>query len=148
MLNKETIFKRIEHVKKHGDCPGDVRDMAMLLYVMDHLEDDGEGQHITRDQAKKWVDAMHGEDPGVMHGGKWTMEQIEPVAIKYGVQPGTEEFIELYLVMNALYNDYFAIAKKYNVLTPEFFADLAMAFIHDRDAVPGKVWRYFMHVVK
>lgn len=148
MIDKGMVCKRIAHIKEHGDSAQDMRDLAMLLYVWEHMDEHGEAHKITREMAHKWVEKMRGEDPNIPYGGKWTMEQIEPVAVKYGVHPGTEEFVELYLVMNALYNDYFSIAKKYNVLMPEFFADMAMAFIHDRDAEKGKVWRYFEEVVK
>lgn len=125
--------------------------LCMLYNLRQHMEhackkDAEHEQHLTREQAVEWVNGMHGEDPAVPSGGKWTMEQVQPIAIKYGVQPGTEECIELFAVMNALYNDYYGVAKKYNALTPDFFADMAMAFIHDKDAKPGKVARYYKHV--
>lgn len=153
MLNRNEIEKRIKHVMEHGDCCKDVHDLAMLMYLRDHMEDEDEyghkgAQKLTREQAVDWVNGMHGEDPAVPNGGKWTMEQVQPIAIKYGVQPGTEECIELWAVMNALYNDYYGVAKKYNALTPDFFADMAMAFIHDKDARPGKVARYYRYIAK
>jgi hypothetical protein len=50
--------------------------------------------------------------------------------------------------MNALYSDYYGVAKKYNMLTPEFFADMSMAFINDKDAVPNKVAMYYECIVE
>ena len=58
-----------------------------------------------------------------------------------------DPFYEFWAVMNALYCDYYAVAKKYNVLNADFFADMAMAFIHDKDAVKNKTVAYYNHVV-
>lgn len=153
MLDRMEIERQICKIKKHGDCAQDVRDLAMLLYVREHIDDhDADvynvGHKLTREQAETWVKSMRGEDPAVPTGGKWTMEQVEPIAIKYGVQPGTEDAVELWATMNAMYSDYFGIAKKYNVNTPEFYADMAMAFIHDKDAKPGKVAMYYKNIAK
>ena len=151
MLDKHEVEQRICKIKRHGDCAQDVRDLAMLYIVLDHMGggDDHEMAHrLTKADAMAWVAGMHGEDPAVPHGGKWTMEQVEPIAIKYGVQPGTEDAVELWAAMNAMYSDYYAIAKKYNVNTPDFYADMAMAFIHDKDAKPGKLARYYKHIAK
>lgn len=152
MFDRKTIKEWICYIKEHGDNTCDARDLAMLYIVLDHMEEDEEertwAHKLTREQAEAWVNSMRGEDPAVPHGGKWTMEQVKPIAVKYGIQPEADDFTELWTVMNALYNDYYAIAKKYNVMTPDFFADMAMAFIHDKDAAPGKVARYFKHIAK
>jgi hypothetical protein len=49
---------------------------------------------------------------------------------------------------NALYSDYYAVAKKYNMLNPDFFADMAMAFINDQDAVKNKAAVYYECIVE
>ena len=59
-----------------------------------------------------------------------------------------DPFYEFWAVMNALYCDYYAVAKKYNVLNADFFADMAMAFIHDKDAVKNKPMAYYNHIVQ
>ena len=126
--------------------------LCMLYNIRDHMEKkmhDGEHGHpLTKEEAVKWVEGMHGEDPAVPIGGKWTMEQVKPIAIKYGVQPETQEFIDLWATMNAMYSDYFGIAKKYNTLTPDFFADMAMAFLHDKDAKGDKLALYRKYIAK
>ena len=104
-------------------------------------------QKMTREMAEEWVDNMRGDDPAVAYGGKWTAEQIKPIATKYGVPTEGERFWTFYAVMNAMYSDYYAVAKKYNTLNPDFFADLAMAFINDRDAVKNKATVYYECVV-
>lgn len=129
-------------------------DKLCTLYMLKeraqkHGGHEHEGHHmLTREDAIEWVDGMHGEDPSVPHGGKWTMEQLKPVAVKYGVPTEGERFWEFWAVMNAMYSDYYAIAKKYNQLNADFFADMTMAFINDKDAKPGKATRYYEHIVE
>ena len=69
-------------------------------------------------------------------------------AQKYGVPTEGEKFAEFWAVMNALYSDYYTVAKKYNVLIPDFFADMAMAFINDKDAVRNKTAVYYECIVE
>ena len=129
--------------------------LCMLYRLKERAERECKGEHectkahpLTKEEAAAWVESMHGEDPAVPMGGKWTMEQVKPIAIKYGVQPETQEFIDLWAAMNAMYSDYFGIAKKYNVVTPEFFADMAMAFLHDKDAKWNKLALYREYIAK
>lgn len=127
--------------------------LAMLYSLKDHMKHEGKEDkmhmlHLTHEQASKWVESMKSDDPAKPNGGKWTMEQIMPIAAKYGVPTEGERFWEFFAVMNAMYSDYYAVAKKHNVLTPEFFADLAMAFINDKDAVKNKVEAYYEHIVE
>ena len=107
------------------------------------------GHHkLTREMAEEWVEDMESDDPAKPHGGKWTMDQVKPVAQKYGVPTEGERFWEFWAVMNALYSDYYAVAKKYNMLNPDFFADMAMAFINDKDAVRNKAAVYYECIVE
>lgn len=114
------------------------------------MDGGGHGKHhkLTREMAMEWVDSMEGSDPAKPHGGKWSMEQVKPIATKYGVPTEGEKFYEFWAIMNAMYSDYYPVAKKYNALTPEFFADMAMAFISDKDAVENKAAMYYECIVK
>ena len=114
------------------------------------MDGGGHGKHhkLTREMAMEWVDSMEGSDPAKPHGGKWSMEQVKPIATKYGVPTEGDKFVEFWAVMNAMYSDYYPVAKKYNALTPEFFADMAMAFISDKDAVENKAAMYYECIVK
>jgi hypothetical protein len=105
-------------------------------------------QKMTREMAEEWVESMHGDDPAKPSGGKWTPDQVKPIATKYGVPTEGERFWEFWSVMNAMYSDYYSVAKKYNALNPDFFADLAMAFISDKDAVPNKAAIYYECIAK
>ena len=149
MIDREWIDKRICHVKKHGD-ESDVHELAMLCIVKEHMQeaDEEREKRLTHEEAVRWVNSMVSDDPTSPHGGKWSMEQIMPVAIKYGVPTEGERFLEFWVTMNAMYSDYYLVAKKHNVLTPDFFADLTMAFINDKDAVKNKVKAYYEHIVE
>lgn len=117
------------------------------MVAMDGGRQNG-GQRMTREMAEEWVRGMHGEDPNVPKGAKWTMDQVKPIAQKYGVPTEGERFAEFWAVMNAMYSDYYPVAKKYNALTPDFFADMAMAFINDKDAVRNKAMMYYECIVE
>ena len=124
-----------------------------LYMLKEHMEKQkhskNESHHaLTREEAIEWVDGMHGEDPAVPRGAKWTMDQMKPVATKYGVPTEGERLWEFWAVMNAMYSDYYAIAKKYNQLNADFFADMAMAFINDKDAVENKAAVYYECIVE
>ena len=107
----------------------------------------GDHHKMTREMAEEWVESMEGSDPAKPHGAKWSMDQVKPIATKYGIPTEGEKFFEFWAVMNAMYSDYYPVAKKYNTLTPDFFADLAMAFISDKDAVKNKAAVYYECIV-
>ena len=127
--------------------------LCMLYNLRQHMEHackkDAEYEHhLTREQAIEWVSGMHGEDPAVPSGGKWTPEQVKPYAQKQGVKPDGEPGLEFWAVMNAMYSDYYDVAKRYNVASPDFFADMAKAFLTDKDALEGKAERYYKSIVR
>lgn len=102
---------------------------------------------LDEETAIMWVDSMQGEDRSKPKGGKWTIEQLEPLAKKYGIPTKGPERWQFYAVVNAMYADYCEVAKAYNITSPDFYAKMALAFIRDKDALPGKVERYLRYVV-
>ena len=79
-------------------------------YMMGGAE--GDGEHLTRDEAEKWVRGMKSEDGKT--GGRWPLHEIKQYAGNFGIH-GEEEVVEFFAVMNALYTDYCKVAKKYGV---------------------------------
>ena len=112
-------------------------------YMMGGAE--GDDEHLTRDEAEKWVRGMKSEDGKT--GGRWPLNEIKQYAGNFGIH-GEEEIIEFFAVMNALYTDYCKVAKKYGVDKVDFWADLAKAFMHDKDAGEGKVKKYYECIAK
>lgn len=106
-------------------------------------------QELTKENARAWVASMRGSDPAKPKGGKWSMEDVKPYAQRMGMPTEGVEFFEFFAIMNAMYSDYFEVAKKYNLQNnPAFFADMAKAWLHDEDAVDNKAAMYYDCIVK
>lgn len=93
--------------------------------------------------AHEWSKKMKNADGST--GAHWTKEQVKPYMQNVGYQ-GDE--IEFWIIMNAMYSDYCKIAKKYGVDRPEYYAEIAKAWLEDKDAVPDKAAAYYECVVK
>lgn len=82
--------------------------------------------------AKEWVEHMVNED-GTM-GAHWTVAQTTPLAATAGITLGDITDCAWNAAMNMMYSDYCAVATKFNVNKPEFYAEMAKAFLCDKDA--------------
>ena len=105
-------------------------------------------ERLTMEQAEEWVEGMHNTDPAKPNGGKWKMDEVKLYAQKAGIPPEGPEFQDFWVAMNAVYSDYYEVAKKYGVANPAFFADMAKAFIQDDDAEDNKTALYYEYIVK
>lgn len=105
---------------------------------------EGDGMHLSREDAEKWVESM--KDADGKRGGRWTLEEIERYAGNYGI--GRDEVVDFYAALNALYTDYGKVARKYGFDKMDVWAEMAKAFIHDKDAEPGKVKTYYECIAK
>ena len=108
------------------------------------------GEKLDRMTAERWVRGMRNEDSARPSGGKWTMEELKPMAQKFGIDtdPESEEFLEFWVMTNAMYSDYCGVAKKFNITSPEFYGMMAKAWRDDKDAMPNKTALYYEHIVK
>lgn len=110
------------------------------------MEPEGRGEDNARmdqETAEEWVRSMRNEDSSRPTGGKWTAEELKPMAKKLGIEPEGEEFYEFYAMTNAMYSDYCAVAKKYNITSPEFYGLMAKAWMEDKDGMPNKTAMYY-----
>lgn len=105
---------------------------------------EGDEDHLTAEEAEEWVRGMVFEDG--KKGGRWELQDIRRYAENYGVKP--DEVVEFYAVLNALATDYGKVAKKFGVDRMEYWAEMAKAFMHDKDAQPGKVKLYYECIAK
>lgn len=99
----------------------------------------GGQKQLTREEARKW-----------MHEMKHTAFEEED-AMRYARKMGLDDeeiFPSYWTVMNALVTDYEDVARKHGVHKPEFYADLAKAWICDEDAVENKAAMYYRYVVE
>lgn len=100
-------------------------------------------EDFNEETAKEWVNDMKNSDG--THGAHWSIQDISSIKAKHKTDLETWK---LWTVMNMLYSDYCAVAAKYGVNTPEFFTDLAAAFLADPDAKPDKLARYHAAIPK
>lgn len=113
-----------------------------------HNRDRDETPELDRETAEKWVREMHNEDSARPMGGRWSMEELKPMAQKFGIKPDSDEFVEFYAMTNAMYSDYCEVAKKFNITSPEFYGMMAKAWMDDKDAMPDKTALYYEYIVK
>ena len=116
-------------------------------YGMDYgMRDYGEMEYgkMSHKDIEKWKKHMKNKD-GTM-GEHFKKDQVMQAARQIGVNP--EEYGEhiFPLVMNMMYSDYCAVAKKFGLDRPDFYAELAKAFLNDKDfggEPEEKVWLYY-----
>lgn len=101
------------------------------------------GEKLTQEKAREWVKRMRHADGGM--GEHWNMEMIKKMAEQKGVDLDP---IEIYAIMNALYSDYCTVFQKHGVTNPEFYLDMAKAWLEDADAVKNKAMMYYDCIVK
>lgn len=154
MIHLQGVRRTIEDVKRHGSSMEDLHDLAMLYQLEERMMregrsmDAGELKGLTREDAEAWVAALQNEDPAKPTGGRWTIDQVKPYAQKHGFRTDGARLYEFWAAMNAMHSDYGETAKRYNVATPDFFADMAKAFLMDKDSVEGKAETYYRYIVK
>lgn len=109
------------------------KDPMMFDEYMDKLE--RLAYRIPKDEAERIVRAMRPK------GQYWSYTQVMDLVKSKGV---TGDWVNWYLVMNMVYNDFCATAKHFGLQNDvEFFYHLAKDFIEDPDAKPMKVEKYF-----
>lgn len=96
---------------------------------------------MTRQAAQDWVSHMENADGS--QGGHWAMEQTEQVRTQRGFDCDPLQF---WVAMNMMYSDYCTAAKKNGANNLDFYADMAKAFLDDRDAKPEKLEWYRKYV--
>lgn len=78
-----------------------------------------------------WAEGMKNADG--TQGAHWTKEQTTAAAKMAGVLMGHVSQEDFWVAMNMMYSDYSLMADKFNVNKPEFFAEMAKAFLFDKD---------------
>lgn len=83
---------------------------------------------FTEADAKRWTEHMENSDGSM--GAHWTLEQTTAVANSIGVHVDPWVW---FAALNMEYSDNFEVAQKYGLDRPEYYADLARAFLFDED---------------
>lgn len=100
---------------------------------------------FTEADAKRWMEHMENGDGS--RGPNWTLEQATAVANSIGVH--TDPWI-WFAALNMEYSDNFDVAQKYGLDRPEYYADLAKAFLFDKDGggPEAKIAGYYHGIVE
>ncbi len=114
---------------------------------VDHFRESTKMMNFTREDAEAWATKMQNADGTT--GPHWTMDQTSAVADASGAGHDIPHWV-FGVTMNMMYSDYYAVARKFGVNVPEFYAELARAFLMDKDG-PGpeeKLCAYYRCIVK
>lgn len=95
---------------------------------------------------KQWISEMVNSDGS--KGAHWSIEDTEAARKNRGINDCDPE--DFWVTMNMMYSDYFPVAKKFGVDKPELYAEMAKAFLCDKDSKQGreKLEAYYCYVVK
>lgn len=151
MMDKKCVCEEIEKSKDWNMNHENVLTLAALLYIKEHMPEEHEHDHehsamgvteeshceLTREEADRWVRSMENADGST--GGFFDLAETDEFK-------GQCRDIDFCVTMNMMKSDYGVVAKKFGVDMPAFYAELAKAFLHDRDARPGKLCRYHKYI--
>lgn len=136
----------------YGDYD-EYRDYARLRrdsrgrFMLDRGEYDTE--YFTQHDIESWKRGMINEDGS--RGEHFTKDQVMQYAKQVGVNPQQFGEATFCLAMNMMYSDYCAVAKKFGFDRPEVYADLAKAFLDDKDfdgEPEEKLYLYYKCIVE
>ena len=113
--------------------------------------DDEEMQYgkMSKKDFEKWGKMLENEDG--TRGEHFKKEQAEQIAKQMGIDVHSLGGAEVFaMTMNMEYSDLCNVARKYGVDRPEYYADLAKAFLHDKDYKGNpeeKLWLYYKCII-
>lgn len=115
------------------------------LCKADNITMESEASTFTEDDARRWTEHMENDDGSM--GAHWTLEQTTAVANSIGVH--VDPWI-WFAALNMEYSDNFDVAQKYGLDRPEYYADLAKAFLFDKDGggPEAKIAGYYHGIVE
>lgn len=129
-------------------CSRSVGSCTMLMDALckaDKITMESEASTFTEDDARRWTEHMENDDGSM--GAHWTLEQTTAVANSIGVH--VDPWI-WFAALNMEYSDNFEVAQKYGLDRPEYYADLAKAFLFDKDGggPEAKIAGYYHGIVE
>lgn len=103
------------------------------------------GPHFDEEHARYAVEGMENEDG--TKGPHWTVEETTSVANQMGINLKSEKHNkwDWYVAMNMIYSDYYkAVVAMTGSANTKHFAELAKAWLCDKDIDEGKMWHYLI----
>ena len=113
----------------------------------DHFRESTKMTEFSREDAMRWAEHMQNADGTV--GPHWTMDQTSAVADASVAGNDIPHWV-FGVTMNMMYSDYYDVARKFGVNVPEFYAELARAFLMDKDGPEPtkKLMEYYEHIAR
>ena len=128
VMERPASLGRAEEVTVYADAI-----CALHKLGGDHFRESTKMTEFSREDAMRWAEHMQNADGTV--GPHWTMDQTSAVADASGIPHDIPRWA-WGVTMNMMYSDYYDVARKFGVNVPEFYAELARAFLMDKDG-PG-----------
>lgn len=125
----EKLYGELHELSTQPVCRRSVEEAAEIAELICVLEKLERKCDFTEADAREWT--AHMENTDGTTGPHWPMEQTTAVMVSKGYHYDPAVW---YAAMNMVYSDYFSVAKKHGVNTVEFYADMAEAFLDDKDA--------------
>ena len=145
---KAKLCAALEACMAEPVCSRSVGSCTMLMDALckaDKITMESEASTFTEDDARRWTEHMENDDGSM--GAHWTLEQTTAVANSIGVH--VDPWI-WFAALNMEYSDNFGVAQKYGLDRPEYYADLAKAFLFDEDGggPEAKIAGYYHGIVE
>lgn len=133
----EELHKQLQEIMERPVTLGRAEEVTVYVDAIcsldklgeDHLRGAAKEMDFTEADAKAWAARMQNADG--TNGPHWTMEQTDTYARAVDAHVDRDIF---WAAMNMTYSDYYGVATKYGLDRAEFYADLAKAFLMDKDA--------------
>lgn len=141
----EKLRERLHELMERPVTLGNVEEVRLYAKTIRALEKLECGETFTKEDALYWVEHMENSDGTT--GAQWTMDETSAMAKSMGVYlPACIWFA----AVNMMRSDYCLVARKHGVDKPEFYADMAEAFLFDKDAgePEEKISAYYHCVAK
>lgn len=125
----EKLRERLHELMERPVTLGNVEEVRLHAKTIRALEKLECGETFTKEDALYWVEHMENSDGTT--GAQWTMDETSAMAKSMGVYLPACIW---YAAVNMMRSDYCMVARKHGVDKPEFYADMAQAFLFDKDA--------------
>lgn len=124
VMERPVTLGRAEEVTVYADAI-----CALHKLGDDHFRESTKMMEFTEDDAKAWTARMENTDD--TEGQHWPMEQTTAVMRAHGLHYDPAVW---YAAMNMIYSDYFGVIEKHKVNYVDFYVDMTVAFLDDKDA--------------
>ena len=135
----EKLYTKMHEAMEKPVTLGSAEEVGLYAKTIRRLEkldcraDEPDAAAFDRETAIHWAEHMQNADGST--GPHWTMGQTSAVADASGAGNDIPHWV-FGVTMNMMYSDYYDVARKFGVNVPEFYAELARAFLMDKDG-PG-----------